>query len=99
MTDNDRCPENDGEYHHHRAELSEMHREKKQSRIEALENDNAELQKALTNVCASLVAAISLLEKGGKVAAPSNKMFDQMLMDYKASIDRARAVLKEKPEK
>lgn len=55
----------------------------------------AELDEALVDVTASLVAAISLLERGGKAAkkaAPSDRMFDQMLVDYQASVDRARAV-------
>jgi hypothetical protein len=34
-------------------------------------------------MAASLAAAISLLEKGGKKAAPSDKMFEQMLTDYR----------------
>lgn len=47
---------------------------------------------ALIDVMASLAAAISLLERGDKAAkkaAPSDKMFDQMLADYRASLDRA----------
>ena len=39
---------------------------------------------------ASLAAAISLLERSPKNAAPSNKMFDQMLDDYRASLERFR---------
>lgn len=56
------------------------------------------LVEALTDVGASLAAAISLLERGGKAAkkaAPSDRMFDQMVKDYKASLERARAALKE----
>ena len=44
-------------------------------------------------VAASLAAAISLLERGGKAAkkaAPSDKMFDQMLIDYRAALDAFR---------
>lgn len=48
---------------------------------------------ALLDVTASLAAAISLLERSPKTAAPSNKMFDQMLKDYRASLERARAYL------
>lgn len=47
----------------------------------------------LMGLMASLEAAISLLERGGKKAAPSNKMFDQMLADYKKDLDAARAML------
>lgn len=48
----------------------------------------------LMDVLAHLVAAVSLLEAGGKKAAPSNKMYAQMLKDYKASIARGRSYLK-----
>jgi hypothetical protein len=53
-----------------------------------------ELYEAAIDVAASLVAAISLLEAGGKSAAPSDKMFAQMLVDYRASLQRARATLR-----
>lgn len=43
---------------------------------------------------ASLAAAISLLERGGKEAAPSDKMFDQMLTDYRAALEAGRAALR-----
>lgn len=49
--------------------------------------------RTLIPVAASLSAAISLLERGGKAAkraAPSDKMFDQMIQDYKKSLDDAR---------
>ena len=52
----------------------------------------AEREKAIP-VAASLAAAISLLERGGKVAAPSNKMFEQMLKDYRRSLDDFRALI------
>ena len=54
-----------------------------------------ELEEALIDAVAHLAAAISLLERGGKAAkkaAPSDKMFDQMLKDYKASLSRVRAL-------
>jgi len=53
------------------------------------------LREALRDVGASLVAAISLLERSPKTAAPSNKMFDQMLNDYRASIVRMRPLLQQ----
>jgi hypothetical protein len=53
----------------------------------------AELEEVAVDVMASLAAAISLLERGGKKAAASDKMFAQMLVDYNASLDRARAAL------
>lgn len=53
---------------------------------------------ALRDTTASLVAAISLLERGGKKAAPSNMMFDIMLDDYRKSVERARALLNRGPD-
>lgn len=50
-------------------------------------------QNQLIDVMASLAAAISLLERGGKKAAGSDKMFEQMLCDYRASLQRARQSL------
>ena len=44
-------------------------------------------------VAGALAAAISLLEKGGKKAAPSDKMFEQMLADYQKTLDEYRATL------
>lgn len=51
------------------------------------------LVEAQIGAAASLAAAISLLERGGKKAAPSDKMFAVMLDDYRKSLDGARAVL------
>lgn len=50
----------------------------------------------LKDVTAHLVAAISLLERGSKKAAPSDKMFDMMIADYKRAAERSRAFLLEK---
>lgn len=53
-------------------------------------------------VAASLAAAISLLERGGKVAkkaAGSDKMFDQMLADFRKSLADFRAATIRKGEK
>lgn len=50
---------------------------------------------AMLRVMASLAASISLLEKGGKKAAPSDKMFEQMLEDYRSSLEYARKVIRE----
>jgi hypothetical protein len=52
-----------------------------------------ELLEALKDVLAHLVAAHSLLQSGGKKAAPSNTMFMQMLKDYEKSIDAGRTAL------
>ena len=48
---------------------------------------NEKLEEASLHLAASLTAAITLLEMGGRKAAPSNKMFDQMIQDYKNSLD------------
>jgi hypothetical protein len=66
--------------------------------IEAQAAEIKRLRRVAIDVAASLAAAISLLERGGetaKKAAPSDSMFDQMLRDYTASLDRARAALSE----
>ena len=58
------------------------------------------LRESLIDVTAHLVAAISLLEKGGKAvkrAAASDRMFDQMVIDYQRSVDRALKVLRTLP--
>ncbi|QIG76175.1 hypothetical protein EVC24_154 [Rhizobium phage RHph_I4] len=48
---------------------------------------------AIRHAVASLAAAISLLERSPKKAAPSDKMFDQMLDDYRKALDAARNVI------
>src|ERR1700760_3421370 len=48
-------------------------------------------EETLRDVLVHLIAAVSLLKHGGKKAAPSNKMFDQMILDYEQSIARGRA--------
>jgi hypothetical protein len=53
----------------------------------------ADLEAALKDATVHLIAAVSLLESGGKKGAPSNKMFEQMLVDYKNGVERARAAL------
>jgi len=55
--------------------------------------DDETVVEALRGTTASLVAAVSLLKRGSKKAAPSNKMFDQMIRDYSKSIEGARAAL------
>jgi hypothetical protein len=64
--------------------------------VAALAAERDALREAGLDALASLVAAHSLLKAGGKKAAPSDKMFEQMLRDYEASIQRARAVLAQK---
>jgi len=55
------------------------------------------LSEVLIGSAASLAAAISLLEHGGKAAkkaAPSDRMFDMMLRDYRGALADARAALR-----
>jgi hypothetical protein len=66
--------------------------------IGALADEVERLRRVVIDVAASLAAAISLLERGGKAAkkaAPSDLMFDQMVRDYTASLEDARAALGE----
>lgn len=62
-------------------------------RAKSAERQVETLREALKDATAHLVAATSLLERGGEKAAPSGKMFAQMLVDYQTSADRARAAL------
>lgn len=55
-------------------------------------------REAFTQVLASLAAAISLLERGGKKAAASDRMFEQMLNDYRAALEAGRAALFQQAE-
>lgn len=64
-------------------------------RAKSAERQVETLREALKDATAHLVAATSLLARGGKKAAPSGKMFAQMLVDYQTSADRARAALAE----
>lgn len=57
----------------------------------------SERKDIVIDLLASLVAAVSLLKRGSKKAAPSDRMFDQMIADYERSIERGRAALKESP--
>ena len=62
----------------------------------AVSDEIEKLREAALDALAGLVAAHSLLKRGGKKAAPSDKMFEQMLCDYGATITRVRAALGEK---
>jgi hypothetical protein len=80
----DCCSENEGPT----AAEMKMARE-----IERLRARVAELDDVLMHTLVSLVAAIDLLKAGGKAAAPSNKMFDQMIKDYEKAVSNARKQL------
>ena len=80
--------------------LAEVCNERNAARAEAdaQAQEIAKLKHVAVDLAASLAAAISLLERGGKAAkkaAPSDRMFDQMKADYHASLTRARAALGE----
>ena len=55
----------------------------------------------LIRVLASLAAAISLLERTPKAkkAAPSDKMFEQMLIDYRNALEAGRAFIRAHTDK
>ena len=69
--------------------------EELEAELDAANNKLAKALEAGVDVAASLNAAISLLERGGKKAAASDKIFAQMLVDYNASLDRFRTTLAE----
>ena len=84
-----------------RAEAAEAERDKTIAALSKeghkrgkLETELNNLRKITIDCAAHLTAAISLLEKGGKKAAPSDKMFKQMLADYNASLERTRVALR-----
>jgi hypothetical protein len=54
-----------------------------------------ELLDTLTDTTAHLVAAVTLLARGGEKAAASDQMFLQMLDDYTKSFERGMAVIKQ----
>jgi hypothetical protein len=68
---------------------------KAEARAKAAEAKLAAQEDLLMDLLASLTASISLLERSPKTAAPSDRMFDMMLGDYRKSADRARAALQE----
>lgn len=57
------------------------------------DQEKRELLEASKATLAALVAAVSLLKRGSKKAAPSNTMFDIMIADYEKAIEAARAAI------
>jgi hypothetical protein len=55
--------------------------------------ENTELRMALKNTTVHLIAAHSLLSRGGKKAAASDTIFQIMLADYEKSFELGRATL------
>lgn len=64
-----------------------------QDLLAAAEARSVELETKMIGVVAALSAAVSLLERSPKTAAPSDKMFDQMLEDYTRALATARTAL------
>lgn len=56
-------------------------------------NSHYALLESAKSTTAALVAAVSLLKRGSKKAAPSDKMFDTMIADYENAIEAARAAI------
>lgn len=75
-----------------RGPISKLLRDK-DAAIEQRDAVIRELVEAGSGATASLVAAVSLLSRGGRKTAPSDKMFKQMLADYTKAIDTARTAL------
>lgn len=61
--------------------------------IDTLTAERDGLRGALICTTDALTAANSLLSRSPKTAAPSDKMFDQMLIDYKKSEEIGRTAL------
>jgi hypothetical protein len=62
--------------------------------LRRLHAENGALLEALKDTTVHLVAAVSLLERGGKKAAASDAMFSMMLADYEKSFEVGRAAIK-----
>lgn len=73
--------------------LAKLREQEKADETEEAADLLDECERALINVTVHLIAAVSLLEGGGKKAAPSDKMFKQMVLDYKKSIEAGRSTL------
>lgn len=83
---------------------SETFYEEERTRAENLEGDfkgaREEIERlrgATVDTAGHLAAAISLLEHSPKKCAPSDTIFDMMLADYRASLERARQALSTAP--
>jgi hypothetical protein len=65
---------------------------------EAMTKPSVDEVEALKAVTTALIAAVSLLRQDGKKAAPSDRMFEQMLLDYENAIKQGRAALRARPQ-
>ncbi len=73
------------------ARIAELERKLESARSDALHE--------VLPVASSLAAAISILENGGKKAVASDRMFEQMMTDYRKSLGDFRAILTSIEEK
>ncbi len=80
---------------HEKGEKCNYVRYVKASERDSLREDISKAKEALREVVPSLAAAISLLDRSPKTAAPSNRMFDVMLKNYKKSLSVGRAAFAE----
>ena len=69
------------------------HVAKLEAKLRTLTEQRDKAVEGLEDVLAHLMAANSLLSRSPKKGAPSNKMFDQMLADYRASEERGLSTL------
>lgn len=67
---------------------------KSAAELRRLHAENERLREMLRDTTVNLGAAVSLLKNGGKKTAASDKMFEQMLVDYTNSFERGRAALR-----
>jgi hypothetical protein len=71
--------------------VANMNKENWVLRAGNLHNEVNRLREAVKTTTVHLMAAISLLEDSPKTAAPSDKMFDIMLNDYRKAVEIGRA--------
>jgi hypothetical protein len=82
-------------FHHKLADLLLASQQQAHAQqVQQLQQRVNDLQEAVMISCAALAASVSLLQRTprAKQAAPSNKMFDQMLLDYERALEQARAL-------
>lgn len=71
-----------------------QHKQRQDQRVLELKAQRDALLEVLRNVTVHLIAAHSLLHRGGKEAAASDAMFSMMLADYEKSFEVGRAAIK-----
>lgn len=73
--------------------LMDAAKKQTQAPKEEPETGKRDLLEASKATLAALVAAVSLLKRGSKKAAPSDTMFDIMIADYEKAIEAGRAAI------